>query len=666
MVKILDTTVRDGSYVIDFQFSSSETTAIAARLDDAGCHYIEIGHGLGLGAGKKKGMISAESDLSYLNAGRIAVSKNKWGMFFIPGIGTLEDIDMAAKCGMNFIRIGTNVTEIEQSKTYIERAKKLGMEVFANYMKTYAVSPNEVAKSAQLSKNYGADVVCVVDSAGGMMPEEVRQYVSAVKDACDVMVGYHGHNNLGLAIANSLIAAECGADIIDTSVRGMGRSAGNTVTEIFLYTLKRRGIETGIDVMKILNLAEKIIDPLMLNYKQVDSIGIISGFAQFHSSFQAKVFEYSKKYNIDPRELIIELTKVDTINAPDKLLEELSVMLANDKKKNTELTITPEKISNYTAENKSIDQKINELVIQVNSLAKKRGKTSVFNISQTYNKSNLIYVSSSIHENENYVLASCEFKKEVDAVNAARILDGKIECILLDTDIKSEESKEWINTLYRSFTKSEVIPYSDIQAWAESITQLVLNLNHGSLSDKKVLLVGKNFLSGCISPHLNLFGASIVYCDCNTAIASADYDIIVFCDQFSGRLLKIENKEIVLIDGLIGAIPNEQIEKVLEKGINIYRPDMIAVILSKLQSTGENMKLINEKQGYGNINGVKIAAGGLVAPKGTVIVDSITNPSKIFGIANGMGYLISTEQYSEEDLDSKRKIENWILTQTLN
>ena len=327
MVKILDNTLRDGSYVVDFKFTAKDTEIIASKLDEAKIPYIEVGHGLGLHAGTRDDMRSADPDEMHMEAVKSAVKKGKWGMFFIPGFGRLEDIDIAAKHGMDFIRIGTNVTEVASSEPYIKRAKELGMYVFSNFMKTYVMSADKVGEMAALSASYGSDVVCIVDSAGGMLPDDVSGYFKAVREKSDVKIGFHGHNNLGLAIANTLKAIELGADVVDTSVRGLGRSAGNTNTEMLLMVLMRLGIDLKIDVMKLFDLAEEYIDPILKDYSQVDSIGIISGYSSFHSSFQNKVMKYAKKHNVDPRLLIIKLTEHDKINAPDELLERLALSM---------------------------------------------------------------------------------------------------------------------------------------------------------------------------------------------------------------------------------------------------------------------------------------------------------------------------------------------------
>ncbi len=326
-MKILDTTLRDGSYVIDFQFTAEHTYSIASALDKEGMHYIEIGHGLGLNAGTYPFMKSACSDEEYLEAASSAIKNAIWGTFFIPGIGTKKDIDLAAKYNMSMLRIGANVNEYERAKPFVEYAKEKGMFVCANFMKTYALSYEEVGQIAGQAADYGVDLVCIVDSAGAMLPHDITGYVRAIRENTDKLIGFHGHNNLGLAIANSVQAIQDKVDVVDVSLRGMGRSAGNTVSEIFFLVLKRMGIDLGYDIFKLLDISEKYIDPLMKGHVQTDSFSILSGYAKFHSSFQPKVNEYAAKFSVDPRELIIKLCEIDCINAPDKLLEDLAAGL---------------------------------------------------------------------------------------------------------------------------------------------------------------------------------------------------------------------------------------------------------------------------------------------------------------------------------------------------
>jgi 4-hydroxy-2-oxovalerate aldolase len=324
---ILETTLRDGSYVLNFQFTASDTAVLCAELEKAGFTLIEIGHGIGLGASNAGMGKAAETDEAYLRAAADTIKSAKWGMFCIPGIAKVEDVDLAARFGMSFIRIGTNVSDVEASEPFIARAKHHGMMVCANFMKSYATAPSEFAARAKLTQKYGSDVVYVVDSAGGMLTSEMEQYFKAVQDTCDIKIGFHGHNNLELAVANSLRAVELGASIVDTSLQGFGRSAGNTPTEIFLSVLRRAGFDLGIDPLTVMDIGEKYIRPLVQR-QGYDSIDVVTGYAQFHSSYMGVIREYSSKYRVDPRRLIMSVCEQDRASAPRDLVDRMAQRLS--------------------------------------------------------------------------------------------------------------------------------------------------------------------------------------------------------------------------------------------------------------------------------------------------------------------------------------------------
>lgn len=326
---ILEVTLRDGSYMIDFQFTARDTAVICRELENVGFKMIEIGHGIGLGASRVGKGKAAATDEEYLEAAAGALKSAKWGMFCIPGIASLEDIDLAAHYGMNFVRIGTNVTQMEESKPFIARAKKFGMFVSANFMKSYAMEPKKFAEKALLTQEFGSDVLSIVDSAGGMLTQELGTYFRAVRDVCDIPLGFHGHNNLELAVANSLKAVELGASIIDTSLQGMGRGGGNTPTEIFLMVLERLGAHKGINPLRVMDIGEKYIKPL-INKQGYDSVDIVSGYSQFHSSYMGLIREYSSKYAIDPRKLIMAVCEEDKVNAKPAMVDRIARHLSQE------------------------------------------------------------------------------------------------------------------------------------------------------------------------------------------------------------------------------------------------------------------------------------------------------------------------------------------------
>ncbi|MBS3124363.1 4-hydroxy-2-oxovalerate aldolase [Candidatus Woesearchaeota archaeon] len=328
-VKILETTLRDGSYAVNFSFTSADTAAICKELEEVGFEFIEIGHGVGLNASNTGHGQAAQTDEEYMIAAKNSLKKAKYGMFCIPGIARIEDIDLAAKHQMGFIRIGTNVTEVEQSEPFIKKAKSYGMFVAANYMKSYGLPPEQFAQKVKLSEKYGADMVYIVDSAGGMLPEDLKKYYEEIRKISTIPVGFHGHDNLSLAVSNSLLAADIGINFIDSSLQGLGRSAGNASTEILVAALLKKRYNIPINFLELLKIGQKYIQPLIVN-KGILPLDIISGYADFHSSYMHHIQKYSAKYNVSPEILIIEQCKLDKINLDEKELENVAKKIKSE------------------------------------------------------------------------------------------------------------------------------------------------------------------------------------------------------------------------------------------------------------------------------------------------------------------------------------------------
>lgn len=325
--QLLECTLRDGSYAIDFQFTASDTRLIAKGLEDAGFRLIEVGHGVGLRASVSGYGEAAATDEEYLEAAASVLTTARFGMFCIPGIARLEDVDLCATYGAKFIRIGTNVTQVPESQAFIERAKRHGMYVSANFMKSYVLPPKEFAAVAKLSREYGSDVVSLVDSAGGMLPDQLEAYVRAVRDVTDVAIGFHGHDNLGLAVANTLHLVRAGIDVADVTLQGIGRGAGNACTEMVVMLLRKAGIDLGIDTFKLMDLSTDLVRPLLTKVGR-DALDLVSGYAMFHSSYMGTIRKWADRYQADPRRLIVRVCEHDMVNAPDDLVERCAKELA--------------------------------------------------------------------------------------------------------------------------------------------------------------------------------------------------------------------------------------------------------------------------------------------------------------------------------------------------
>lgn len=328
-VEILECTLRDGSYAVDFKFTERDTALLAGVLAKLGFNWIEVGHGLGLGAAHAgKGSMPASDERLIESAKRAAIAASthspKIGAFFIPGIGAADDLNRARAAGLDFVRIGCNAPEVEQSYRYLELARKLGLIACLNFMKTYGIAPDEFAAKARAGECAGAEVIYCVDSAGSMFPDDVRRYLSAARSSCDCALGFHGHSNLQFAVANSVEAFRCGATMIDATLYGLGRSSGNVPTEVAVAVFSNLGIETGIDLFEVMDAAEQFLSPLMSQMQLYDMMSVTMGYSRFHSSFLPKVAAVAESHGVDARRLVAAMGKLNPLELNDSDLDRVA------------------------------------------------------------------------------------------------------------------------------------------------------------------------------------------------------------------------------------------------------------------------------------------------------------------------------------------------------
>ena len=320
-VTILDCTLRDSGYVINFQFTARDVRNICEGLDKAGVTMIEVGHGLGLGASSPRHGIAFETDAEYIETAVAARTNAKIGAFFIPGIGAKEDILAASKSGLDFIRIGTNATDIDLAQDYVAYAKEQGLVAHLNIMKAYAVEPVELSRNVAQCKEWGLDSIYIVDSAGCMLPGQVATYIQAIHDVSGTATGFHGHNNLDLANANCLAALNAGATLVDGTLRGMGRSTGNAQTEVLSHILEVAGYQTGLNIFTLFDTTERFLTPLMPFSQGQSSLDVIIGVSKFHSGFLPLFKRALAKNDVDLNRLIMLVSQIDCVNPSEELIE---------------------------------------------------------------------------------------------------------------------------------------------------------------------------------------------------------------------------------------------------------------------------------------------------------------------------------------------------------
>lgn len=320
MIDILDCTIRDGSYATHYYWEASVLKDIVSSLSEIGIRYIEIGNGTGLGA--YRNIQGALDDESYYKNTIPYKNQSLIGAFFIPGTGTKEDLLKFKEFGGDFIRIGTNATQTENALEYVRYAKLIGLMVTCNLMKTYVISVYQLAYRCYDLVSAGVDYIYIVDSAGGMLPDQVARYFSAMKLLYGVKLGFHGHNNLMLANANSLIAANNGASLVDASLMCLGRGAGNAQTESLVAILQKSGLmDTSIQVSKLSDLSQRVFSNFKGELSGNSKLEIAIGLANFHDSYFPLAEKFANLYGVETEAVIQKVSCINIVNPTAELFE---------------------------------------------------------------------------------------------------------------------------------------------------------------------------------------------------------------------------------------------------------------------------------------------------------------------------------------------------------
>lgn len=331
-IKITEVCLRDGSHVMGHQYTEEQVRKVTRALDDAGMHYIEVSHGDGLGGSTIQYGRSLVDEMKLIEAAVEECKQAKVAVLLLPGIGTVHDLKQARELGAGLVRVATHVTEADVSAQHISKAREMGMETLGFLMMSHMAPVEKLVEQAKLMESYGAQAVYVTDSAGALLPDQVRERVSALRNSLDIEIGFHGHNNLSVAVANTLVAIEEGASRIDGSIRCLGAGAGNTQTEVLLAVLARMGIDVGIDLYKMMDTAENIIGPLLPRPQEINKGSLVLGFAGVYSSFLLHTERASKRFGIDPRDILIELGKRNVVGGQEDMILDVAAELARVQK----------------------------------------------------------------------------------------------------------------------------------------------------------------------------------------------------------------------------------------------------------------------------------------------------------------------------------------------
>jgi 4-hydroxy-2-oxovalerate/4-hydroxy-2-oxohexanoate aldolase len=326
-VTLHEMSLRDGMHPKRHQITLAQMVAIASALDEAGVPLIEVTHGDGLGGASINYGFPAHSDREYLEAVCPRMKRARISALLLPGIGTVDELRMAVDCGVGCIRVATHCTEADVSKQHIGLSRKLAVDTVGFLMMAHMIEPEQLLAQAKLMQSYGAQTIYVTDSAGYMLPDDVTARVSLLRAELspDTQIGFHGHHNLGMGIANSLAAIDAGANRIDGSCAGLGAGAGNTPLEVFVAVLNRLGVEHGVDLYKISDAAEELVVPLMDQPVRIDRDALILGYAGVYSSFLLFAQRAAEKYGLSSRDILVELGRRRTVGGQEDMIEDLAL-----------------------------------------------------------------------------------------------------------------------------------------------------------------------------------------------------------------------------------------------------------------------------------------------------------------------------------------------------
>jgi 4-hydroxy-2-oxovalerate/4-hydroxy-2-oxohexanoate aldolase len=334
-VVLHDMCLRDGMHPKQHQISLEQMINVAEGLDAAGVPLIEITHGDGLGGASINYGFPAHSDEEYLRAVVPRMKKARISALLLPGIGTVDDLKMAVDCGVGTMRVATHCTEADVAEQHIGMARKLGVDTVGFLMMAHMISPEELLVQAQRLESYGSQCVYITDSAGYMLPDDVTARVGLIRAQLrpETEVGFHGHHNLGMGIANSLAAIDAGAHRIDGSAAGLGAGAGNTPLEVMAAVLDRMGAVTGVDLYKLMDVAEERVVPMMDRPVRIDRDALILGYAGVYSSFLLFAQRAGERYGVSARDLLVEMGRRKTVGGQEDLIEDVAIEMARERER---------------------------------------------------------------------------------------------------------------------------------------------------------------------------------------------------------------------------------------------------------------------------------------------------------------------------------------------
>ena len=335
--RLIDSTLRDGSHAISHQYYAEDVIKIVEGLDRAGVQVIEIAHGDGLGGSSFNYGFSAVPEKELIAQACETAQQAQIACLMLPGIGLADDLREVRELGVSVARIAVHCTEADITEQHIKVAKELGMEAIGFLMMAHMNSPEGLVEQALLMQSYGADTIYIADSAGAMTVDDVRRRVNALVKALDIPLGVHAHNNLSMAVANSIAAYEEGAKNLDGTSAGLGAGAGNCPTEILAAVSTKYGIETGVDPLVLMDVAEEVVRPIMPRQQVIDRAGLLLGYAGVYGSFLLHAERAADRYDVPVSEILLELGRRQVVGGQEDMIIDVALELA---RKHAEAEVT--------------------------------------------------------------------------------------------------------------------------------------------------------------------------------------------------------------------------------------------------------------------------------------------------------------------------------------
>ncbi len=332
-VRITDSTLRDGSHAMRHQFTAEQVRAIVHALDASGVEVIEVAHGDGLGGSSFNYGFSRQEEFDLIAAAVDEARSARIAVLLLPGVGTITDLKRAHEVGASVARIATHCTEADVSIQHFGAARDLGMETVGFLMLSHRASPVALAAQARIMVDAGAQCVYVVDSAGALVLGEAQARVQAVLDEVgdQAQAGFHGHQNLSLGVANSVLAYQAGARQIDGALCALGAGAGNSPTEVLAATFDRLGVPTGIDVQAVLAAAQDVVKPVIPRLPWMDRASITQGYAGVYSSFLLHAERAAERYGVPAHEILQVVGENGYVGGQEDMIIDIALQLAGER-----------------------------------------------------------------------------------------------------------------------------------------------------------------------------------------------------------------------------------------------------------------------------------------------------------------------------------------------